>query len=421
MSQHVRESPFPRPFLEYYGCVVRSVSKVGFTVSQSDVPVVSIVKCAAYDNVEEIAPFVRSACDLVGGLESVIMPGDTVLIKPNLVLPYAYQTGATTNPNLVEALAIQCREKGAKRIVIGDGSCVGSDTEQAFDACGYRAMAERIGAELVDFAKAESTYVVNPLAKKMKRIAIPNAFIEANVVIDIPVMKTHDSLEVSLGLKNMKGILQTRDKKRFHKWGLAQSIVDLNQIARPDLTVMDATVAMEGSGPASGDPVNLGLLLASKDVVAVDAVAIEVMGFGLDEVDYVALAAKSGIGCADLSQIEIEGEPIASVKRPFARTSIDPAVLADAGIELVACDACSGCANALSNFMGMLVKMGALEGMRDTVFLYGQSVEELPEERTAGKRVIRVGSCTRKLVGYGHYLPGCPPYPYHMMSDLGLE
>lgn len=390
-------------------------------MSQSDKPVVSIVNCAEYESVEGIAPSVQLACDLIGGLESVIMPGDTVLIKPNLVLPFAYQTGATTNPNLVEALAIQCRQKGAKRIVIGDGSCVGTDTDDAFDACGYRALAERINAELVDFAKAEAVYVVNPLGKKMKRIAIPKAFIEANVVINVPVMKTHDSLEVTLGLKNMKGILQTRDKKRFHKWGLAQSIVDLNHIAKPDLTILDATVAMEGSGPAAGDPVNLGLLLASKDVVAIDAIALEIMGFGLDEVDYIALASQEGIGCADLAAIEIEGESLESVKRPFKRNSIDPSLLAEAGIELIGCDACSGCANALASFMGMLANMNALDSMRDTVFLYGQSVTELPEERTSGKRVIRVGSCTRKLVGYGHYLPGCPPYPYHMMSDLGLQ
>ena len=194
--------------------------------------------------------------------------------------------------------------------------------------------------------------------------------------------------------------------------------MDLNQIARPDLTIIDATVGMEGSGPAAGDPVNLGLLLASKDVVAADAVALEVMGFGLDEVDYVAQAAEQGIGCADLARIEVAGLPIDEVRRPFKRNSLDDALLAGKGIELVACDACSGCANALASFMGMLANMDGLDAFRDTVFLYGQSVERLPEERVAGRRMIRVGSCTRRLAGYGHYLPGCPPYPYHMRDDL---
>ena len=390
-------------------------------MSQSDKPAVSIVKCPDYDALKSVAPAVRRACDLVGGLESLIMPGDTILIKPNLVLPFSYEKGTTTNPYVVEAVALLCREKGAKRIVIGDGSCVGYDTQKAFDACGYRALAERVGAELVDFTIAETIPVANPLAKKMKRIAIPRVFLEADVVIDVAVMKTHDALEVSLGLKNMKGLLQTRDKKRFHKWGLAQALVDLGHIARPDFTILDGTVAMEGSGPAVGDPVGLGLLIASKDVVAADAVALEIMGFALDEVEYIKLAGEAGLGCTDLAAIDIEGEPIASVRRPFARNSIDPALLAKYGIELIPCDACSGCANTLASFMTGLARRDALDSMHDTIFLYGQSVCELPAERTAGKRIIRIGNCTRKLVGYGHYLPGCPPYPYHMMGDLGLE
>lgn len=390
-------------------------------MSQSDVPAVSIVRCASYDNAEALRPAVERACDLVGGLESLIMPGDTVLLKPNLVRPQPYESGATTNPHLVEALAQLCLEKGARRIVVGDGSCIGASTEEAFDVCGMRAVAERTGCELVDFTKDEFSYVVNPLAKKMKRIRIPLAFVRANVVIDLPVMKTHDALEVTLGLKNMKGLLQPSDKKRFHKWGLAQSIVDLNQIARPDLTIIDGTVGMEGSGPAAGDPVNLGLLLASKDVVAADAVAMEIMGYMLDEVPYVRMAAEAGIGCADLSAIEIEGESLDEVRRPFKRHSIDTAMLEALGIELVACDACSGCANALASFVGSLARSGRLAEVADTVFLYGQSVAELSAEQVRGRRVIRVGSCTRRLVGYEHYFPGCPPYPYSMLADLGLE
>lgn len=390
-------------------------------MAQSDIPEVALVRAASYDSVAGIKANVKRACDLVGGLESLIMPGDTVLIKPNLVQPYPYTTGATTNPFLVEALVELCREARAKRIVVADGSCVGASTAEAFEKCGYTELARRQNCELVDFTKCDFTYVVNPLAKKMKRIRIPDEFIRANVVIDVPVMKTHDALEVSLGLKNMKGLLQTSDKKRFHKWGLAQSIVDLNQIARPDLTIIDGTVAMEGSGPTSGDPVNLGLLVASKDVVAADTVACEIMGFSLAEVDYIRMAGEAGLGCADLGEIDVLGESLEDVRRPFSRNSIDPELLERYGIELECHDACSGCANAIASFLGSLSRRGKLGDMRDTILLYGQSVEELPAERTRGKRVIRVGTCTRGLVGYENYLPGCPPYPYHMLADLGLE
>ncbi len=389
-------------------------------MSQSDQPTVSVVRCGEVHDASALLEPVREAFDLIGGLESVIMAGDTVLLKPNLVSPVNYENGAVTNPHLVEAVAILCEEAGARHVVIGDGACVGASTEEAFDVTGLRDMAARHGYELVDFTHAPFQYVVNPLAKKMRRIRLPQAFLEANVVIDMPVMKTHDVLEVSLGVKNMKGLLQTDDKKRFHKWGLVQSVVDLIQIAKPDITLVDGTIGMEGSGPTWGEPVGLGLLLASKDVVAADTVAAEIMGYTLDEADYIRQAAMAGVGCCDMDQIQVLGLPVDEVRHPFRRSSIDPALLDELGIELYPMDACSGCANAVQNFLIFLANHGRLEEMRDTILLYGQSVEELPPEATEGKRVIRIGSCTRSLIGYGHYFPGCPPFLYPMLKELGL-
>ena len=387
---------------------------------QSDAPAVSIVRCEPYDSLEVVRPHVRRALDLVGGLESLIMPGDTVLVKPNLVGAYHYESGATTNPHVVEAVIELVREAKAGRIVIGEGSAVGTRTADAFEACGMNAIAERHRCDIVDFTHDDVLYAVNPAARKMRRIRLPRTFLEANVVINLPVMKTHDALDYSGGLKNMKGLLQTDDKKRFHKWGLAQSLVDLAHIAMPDITLMDSTVAMEGPGPAFGDPVGLGLLLASKDTVALDAVALEIMGFSLDEIEYVRMAGEAGLGCTDLESIEVLGEPVADVRRPFKRNAVSRETLAEYGIELLACDACSGCSNAVASLVTAYGKGGALDLLRDTVLMYGQGVEKLPEERTAGKRVIRIGSCTRGLVGYGHYYPGCPPFLYAMMDDLGL-
>lgn len=349
------------------------------------------------------------------------MAGDTVMLKPNLVCPADYRTGIVTNPHLVEAAAMLCHKAGAKRIIIADGACVGVSTEEAFEVVGLRDVAARQKCELVDLANAPFEHAMNPLGKKMKRIRIPRVFLESNVVINMPVMKTHDALDISLGLKNMKGLLQTDDKKRFHKWGLVQSIIDLNQLAKPELTIMDGTIAMEGLGPTAGEPVNLGLILASKDVVAIDTVAREIMGFSGDEAAYIGLAGEAGIGCADLSEITIEGIPLDQARHPFKRAQLEPAVLAEFGIDLYADDACSGCANAVQNFLGHMMKQGQLEELRDTVLVYGQSVRELPVERVQGKRVIRLGSCTRKLSAYENYYPGCPPYLFAMLADMGLK
>ena len=101
-----------------------------------------------------------------------------------------------------------------------------------------------------------------------------------------------------------------------------------------------------------------------------------------------------------------------------ARNTVGREVLAEHGIELVAEGACSGCANAVTSLLTARQKAGGLDALRDTVLMFGPCAERLPEKRTAGKRVVRVGSCTRGLAGYGHYVPGCPPFLYGRPEEL---
>jgi uncharacterized protein (DUF362 family) len=385
---------------------------------------VSIVKCREYEEFEAVKIAVKQVTDFIGGLESIISPGDQVLLKPNLLCAANYQTGATTNPNIIFAVAELCREVGAKRVIIAEGAAIGNDTDQVFDVLGIRELAARYQCGLVNLLKDEFQYVVNPLGRKIKRIKLPRTFIESNVVINLPVMKTHDALAVTLGLKNLKGIIHSSDKKRFHKWGLAQAVVDLGHLALPELTIMDGTVALEGVGPVVGNPVGLSLILASTDTIAVDRVSMEIMGFGLEEVDYLRMAGEQGLGCMDLSQITVVGEELALVKRPFARLSLDLDLLNRLGISLLDCDACSGCHNAINAYLYNLQNKGHLDKLRDCTLIYGQNASEGNLSKGDG-RVIRLGICTRNLPGAGGiYIPGCPPHPLHIddfLAGKGLE
>ncbi len=319
-------------------------------------------------------------------------------------------------------MAELCKELGAKKVTIAEGSAIGNDTDQVFDALGIREMAQKYQCSLVNLIKDEFTYYVNPLGRNIKRIRLPRTFIESNLVINIPAMKTHDALAVTLGLKNLKGIIHQADKKRFHKWGLSQTIVDLGHLAIPELTIVDGTVALEGMGPVVGQAVNLGLLLASTDTIAADRVAMAIMGFELSEVEYIKLAGEQGLGCNDLSVIEIVGQSIDKVKRPFARLSLDPEILNQMGIRLVACDACSGCNNAISSYLYGQYLKGTLEKLRGCTLIYGQN-PYIPEDNQG--KVIRLGVCTRNVqLEQGIYVPGCPPHPMHIddfLSGKGLE
>lgn len=379
-------------------------------------PSVVIARCREYDNFDNVFDAVIQVLDAIGGLESIVSAGDRVLIKPNLVTSKPYTTGATTNPHIVKALARLCRQAGASEVVIGEGSAVGNSATEAFEVCGMNEIAKEERCRVVDFAKDTYSWVVNPAAKIFKRIRVPKTFLESNVIINVPVMKTHDALNVTLGLKNMKGIIHVTDKKRFHKWGLAQSVVDLNQIALPELTVMDGTVAMEGEGPGEGDPVGLGLILASTDTVACDRVAAEIMGFKVDEIDYIRMAGEQGLGCFELSNIEVLGEKIADVAKPFKRTALDPEQLKKLGINLISCDACSGCSMAVKNYLVRLERKGTMESLRGCTIVYGQNAA-IPQG--AEGRIIRLGTCTRKLdCCSGVYITGCPPHPHDIDEKL---
>lgn len=377
--------------------------------------IVSIAKCEKIDDVhsQAIKKTVSESLDLIGGLETIICRGDAVLIKPNLVTARSYKSGAVTNPYVVEAVCELARDAGGRRIIIADGSAVGSRTDEAFLASGIRKVAEKTRAELVDLKKAETVPMSIPNGLKIKRIKIPRVVMEADIIINVPVMKTHDVFPATLGLKNMKGVLRENDKKRFHTWGLAQCIVDLNKLLLPSLTILDGTVGMEGLGPTRGDPVNLGLIISSFDTVAADTVAALVMGIEPEEIEYIKLASQQGLGCADLSQIEIRGRKIDEVRRPFKQVKLEEEEYTKKGIKIYERGACSGCRHVMERFIASLEERGKLYLLKPYTIMFGQTVT-LPT--TYEGKLIKFGSCTKKYRGKDDYIPGCPPHPEDVLA-----
>ncbi len=375
---------------------------------------VSIVKCGKIHHYESVKKAVKDSLDLIGGLDSLVSAGDRILIKPNLIAPYHYRTGATTNPLVIRALCALAKEAGAVRMSIADGSAVGHKTEEVFAVTGLKELSAKIGVALIDFKKAKAVYMGIPNGKVFKRIKIPQIFMEADVIINVPVMKTHDVFPATLGLKNMKGILQEKDKKRFHKWGLAQSIVDLNKLALPQITVLDGTVCMEGMGPTHGTPVNLGIIISSLDTVAADTAAAAVMGIDPLKIEYLKLASEQGLGCADLSCIRVLGTSIEKVKRPFKQVKLDSGFWKEKGIEIYEKGACSGCRNTVTSFIANIEKNeDELNLLKGYTLILGQNVK-LPD-KCKGK-LVNIGLCTGKFRGKGEYIPGCPPHPQDILD-----
>ena len=168
-------------------------------------PKVAIVKGSTKPDEKEIEASVKKAIELAGGLADIVKSGDTVIIKPNIVVAQPPETAADTDPRVCKVIADMVRELGAKPI-IGEASSIGVITEEAIQKAGYGKLREQ-GYQVVDFTKEEAVKVPIPKGKKMKEFTLPKMVLDADVLIDVPKMKTHDQTEVTLALKNMKGIL----------------------------------------------------------------------------------------------------------------------------------------------------------------------------------------------------------------------
>jgi uncharacterized protein (DUF362 family) len=382
---------------------------------------VAVVKGSTNPNDQELDAHVRKAIEMAGGLKGIVKKGDTVIIKPNIVIPTTHDTAAVTDPRVCKTIADVVKEVGGNP-VIGESSSIGISTEEAIQAAGYGKLREQ-GYTVLDFSQEPRVNVPIPRGKKMKEVSLPKVVVDAQVIIDVPIMKTHDQCEVTLALKNMKGILFDKGKRLLHHdYGIFDGVADLCTVKKPDFSVVDAILAMEGLGPATGDIVPMGLIIAGQDVVAVDTVATNIMGFETRENGCIAAAEAQGIGTGDLQQIEVVGESIDSVKRRFKRfvEAIGDLALPEDFRIIMDESACTGCRNTLMANLMDVSKAGELDKTSGWTMVLGE-ISELPEvDRT---KLILMGVCTAKFRKEGAWVPGCPPNNrdlYHAMSKMGI-
>lgn len=272
---------------------------------------VSIVRCSDYSNVKSS---VKEALTLIGGLESIITPGKRVLLKPNVLAIRAPEDAVTTHPAVVSAMCELVKEAGGIP-VIGDGSGIvkpgSTTTSEAFRASGIEAVALACGAELINFETSGYTEVSVPAARQFPRLYIAKAVLEADVIISLPKLKTHELTLYTGAVKNFFGAVPQKIRKQAHaledRDRFGEAIVDIYSIVKPHLAVMDGVVGMEGNGPSNGTPVSSGVVMASYDCVALDMVASELIGIDPLKVPTNRAALSRGFGT---KYPEIKGVPL---------------------------------------------------------------------------------------------------------------
>ncbi len=370
--------------------------------------VVAIVRGAVPPGDEDVDRMVREVVALSGGLDGVVSKGSTIIIKPNLVAPMVVDRGATTDPRICKSLADQVRERGG-RAIIAESSAIGVDTEEAFKVCGYDALRAQ-GYEVVNLKKSTLVTVPVPMGTVLKELILPQLVLQADAVISVPKMKTHDQAIATLAIKNMKGLVPDTLKKQFHTtFGVFRAVAELNTVVKPALSVVDALVAQEGLGPVFGSPVPMGLLVAGRDPVAVDTVAGLIMGIEPSELETSKHAAELGLGIMDMERIAIVGAQIDSVRRRFKRAgeALEEALDLPEGFELVFNEmACTGCRTGVLSSLWDLAEEKQLGVLRDTRIIAGMMDEPPPP---SSKRTIYVGACASKFRYQSEFVKGCPP------------
>lgn len=268
----------------------------------------------SYDDAAVGAAIDRALASL-GGLARFVRPGMRVFLKPNLLSAKDPRKAVTTHPAVVRAVARRAIDLGAC-VSIGDspaGALKG--IRRVWEKTGMGDVARDTGATLVSL---EASGVVERGARG-RRYFLSRPVLEADLVINLPKIKTHGLTLFTGALKNTFGAIPGFGKGEYHKEAphpetFAEILLDIHALVAPALHIADGIVAMEGNGPASGRPRELGLLFASEDGVALDAVASTAIGFRPEEIDTTRLAAARGLGAGRLDAIAVLGVPLAEAR-----------------------------------------------------------------------------------------------------------
>jgi uncharacterized protein (DUF362 family) len=253
------------------------------------------------------AELTRRAIAALGGIERFVKPGANVIVKPNICNAYhGPEYASTTNPDVVAAIVKLCLAAGAKRVRVMDFAFGGSP-QASYETSGIAAAVKAAGGEMETMNRLKFSKTAIPQGKTLKSSNIYGDILDADTIINVPIAKTHGSTTLTLGMKNLMGVIQ--DRNALHARGLHQCIADLNSVVKPQLTIVDAIRILTANGPTGGsldDVKRLDTIIASPDVVAADAYAAGLFGLKPSDVKYIKLGAEMGLGTLDLGSIKVE-------------------------------------------------------------------------------------------------------------------
>ena len=330
------------------------------TAAASAIPKrVSLQPLTSYDPAS-VFPAVKRLLEPLGGMATFVKPGQKVLLKPNLLSGKPPELAVTTHPEIVRAV-IKLVQQAGGIVSVGDSPGIGKP-EAVARKSGIMQVIKETG---VQFAPFEDSVKLRPRGGTFHELEVARDILEADVIINLPKLKTHQMMGMTCAVKNMFGAVVGLRKPRLHlqagtdKAFFALMLLELCEQLNPALTIVDAVVGMEGEGPGSGDPVEIGALLAGNNPQAVDTAAAELIGLSPRQVWTQQQAINTERPYSKMSQLDLVGAPLDSLKisgfRPAKMTDVNfglkgvlkkhlkHAITARPVVDLTRCQLCNDC------------------------------------------------------------------------------
>ena len=245
------------------------------------------------------------AIESFGGMKSFVKEGQTVVLKPNIGWDVSAERAGNTNPLLVKQIIKHCFNAGAKDVYVFDHTC--DDWKRSYSDSGIESAVKDAGGKIVSGA-SEGYYhdVEVKSGSTLKNAKVHELILNSDVFINVPILKHHGSTGITIGMKNLMGIVW--DRRFWHQNGLHQCIADFASYRKPNLIIVDAYNVMKRNGPrgvSKEDLVTMKSLLISRDIVAIDAAAAKLFGIDPEKVDYIRIASEMKLGEMNLNKLSI--------------------------------------------------------------------------------------------------------------------
>jgi len=249
---------------------------------------------------------VRRALAALGGMERFVHSGDEVIVKPNICVAYhTYEYAATTNPWVVAAVVRLCLEAGARRVRVLDQP-FGGGPEEAYRRSGIEEHVKAAGGQMEIMSSFKFVSTEIPRGLDLKKWDMYEDALQADVLINVPIAKDHSLARLTLGMKNLMGLIRNRGSMHSN---LGQRLADIASRFQPELTIVDAVRILTANGPSGGDlddVKTLNTLIASPDIVAADSYAATLFDLKPEDLAYIRAGTAMGLGRSDLANLKIE-------------------------------------------------------------------------------------------------------------------